>query len=223
MKRVFLIAIVALLCNVSVAVPPKTKASEAPPAPSNETLEQQLKDIGALLPKDLMQDIAQKHLKTDEEFKAAIKYMQGEEWVKLVETVRNKSEWIALKKFLKDSGIDMDVIINCVESFVINLNITLEPKEPPPKKSLKAFIIDVEQNIPTVKILAALHEKMTKGNAFQKLFERLSSQESRALVEKVIELPEVKRMMHILADMDVNLYDMFSLMYTFFGWGDFKH
>ncbi|KAJ8980932.1 hypothetical protein NQ317_000942 [Molorchus minor] len=191
-------------------------------APASESLEDELKDIMQLLPKDFIKNIASEHLKTDEGFKAAIKYMQSEEWINLIEAVKHKPEWIALKNYLKLSGLDLEVMIHYLEMFAQNTTITLDPNSPPQKKSFKSFIVDVEQNFPTVKFITAVKEKMATGT-LQQLFDRLSSAESRKLLEAVIALPEVKKIMEIMMDMDVNLYDLLSLLYTLFGWGEFKH
>ncbi|KAJ8952471.1 hypothetical protein NQ314_007549 [Rhamnusium bicolor] len=216
MNQFMLFAVIAMLLSLGQGAPPISTRETT----SIESFKTHFNDIMALISKEEIQNITYEHLKTDEEFKAAIQYMQSKEWLDLIETIRGKSEWIALKKFLKDTSIDVDVGIKCIERLFENVTLHLEPQIPPPKKSLKLFLIDVEQSLPSMKILNYLQEQVTKGVNFNVLFDRLSSDESRQLVQSVLALPEIKRVLKELADMGVNLLDVLSLMYMHFGWGE---
>lgn len=181
-----------------------------------------IKDILSIIPKDLIRNITEEHLKTDGGFKSAVKFMQSDDWNDRVEIIREKPEWIALKKYMKGFGIDMDKFIKCIDGFLQNVTVKLDPEHPTPKKSVKAFLIDVEQKIPTMKILTAIHEKMIKNEELQKLFEKISSTDTHKMIDNVLSLPEIKSMLLDLADMDLNILDMLSLMYSFMGWGELK-
>ncbi|KAJ8939744.1 hypothetical protein NQ314_011030 [Rhamnusium bicolor] len=218
MNLLRLIAAMALLFNLCQSAP----STPVPKAVPTDFLANEFKNLKSLIPKERVRNITYEHLETDQNFKAAIKYMQSEEWKDLIEAIRDKPEWIALKKYLREFGIDLELIINYAEAFVANITVTLEPQDPPPKKNLSLFIIDVEQSLPIIAIVSFLHEKLINNPSVQELFEKLSNNESRQMIENVIALPEVKCLIKEFEYMGVNFLDMFSLMYTFFGWGEFK-
>lgn len=196
-------------------------------APTDATTESfpiadHFQEILSIIPKDLIKNITYEHLNTDEEFKSAVKFMQTDEWINRVEIIREKPEWIALKKYMKGFGINMDKFIKCAEGFLQNVTVKLDPEHPPPKKSVKAFLIDVEKNLPTVKILTAVHEKMIQNSELQQLFEKMSSSDTHKIVDNVLTLSEIRSMLKDLADMDMNITDVLSLVYAFLGWGELK-
>nr|XP_023013752.1 uncharacterized protein LOC111503631 [Leptinotarsa decemlineata] len=182
-------------------------------------ISEEFKDILALIPRDQITKLAEEHLETDESFKAAVEYMQSDEWILLVETVKSKPEWKAFKTFTKQFGVDIDTLIHCSEGFILNANVTVSDNA---TRSLIPFIKDMQKAIPLTKIIGAFHEKMMKSKAFQEFFEKISSEESKKIVEDVINVPEIGLMMKEWDKMGLNLYELVSLMYTFLGWGEFN-
>lgn len=178
-------------------------------------------DVLNLIPRDKITEIAESHLKDDQGFMAAIKYMQGDEWKNLVETVKSKSEWIKFKLFLKEFGLDLDVLIRCVDKFLANAHVDLQTRDPEPKRNLTAFIIEVEQNIPVLEIAGALQVKMKKPG-FGELYMKMSSDESKKLVQDVLTVEEVKLMMKKLEEMGMNIHDLLRFMFIFLGWNDIQ-
>lgn len=214
MISILLIASVAAFNLVHGA--PATSTTESFP------VDDHIRDILSIIPKDLIRNITNEHLKTDEEFKAAVKFVQTDEWKNRVKIIREKPEWIALKKYMKGFGINIDKFIKCVDGFLQNVTVNLSPEHPTSKKSVRAFLIDVEKNLPTLKILNAIHEKMIKNEDLQKLFEKMSSTDTHKMVDNVLSLQEIRDMLKDLADMDLNILDILSLMYAFMGWGELK-
>ncbi|KAJ8922120.1 hypothetical protein NQ315_004054 [Exocentrus adspersus] len=186
------------------------------------TVPDYLKDIISVIPKDLIKNITDQHLKTDEGFRSAVKYMQTDEWKKRIQVIKEKPEWVALKKYLKGLGINVDIFIKLVEGYIQNVNVTLDPGKPASKKTVKAFLLDVEQNLPTLRILTAIHENMVKDAKLQDLFEKISADETRKMVDKVLELPEIKKMVKDLSDMDLNFAEALVSVYALMGWGQPK-
>ncbi|KAG5897361.1 hypothetical protein JTB14_030243 [Gonioctena quinquepunctata] len=171
------------------------------------------------IPHEKITQIAEKHLKTDPGFIAAIKYMQGGAWKKLVENIRVNKAWIAFKDHMTHYGFDVDTIIHCSDTFIKNANITRDSNAP---KSLNSFMEDVEESIPVADIISYLHQKMRKNVTLQELFDKISSKESNKIVQGALNIPEVQQMMKELNSMDLNLYEFLSFVYSFLGWGEFK-
>ncbi|CAH1113168.1 unnamed protein product [Psylliodes chrysocephalus] len=196
---------------------PDTKAPEV----DVELLKTDLLDILNMIPRDKITAIAMKHLKDDDGFKQAVKYMTEPEWVKLVEDVKAKPEWVALKNHFSSFGLPIDTLINCLDSFVQNITIgPIEDKNA--KRNLTKFIEEVEGVIPVTEILVKFNEKMQKNPNMQVLLQKLAEPESKNILENALKLPEVRKMLDELKEMGMNLYDFLSLLYIFLGWGELK-
>ncbi|XP_023311091.1 uncharacterized protein LOC111691874 [Anoplophora glabripennis] len=188
----------------------------------NFAIADHFQEIISVIPKDLIKNITYEHLKTDEAFKSAVQFMQTDEWNNRVKIIREKPEWIALKKYMTGFGIHIDKFIKCADGFLQNVTVKLDPMHPPSKKSVRAFLTDIERNLPIAKILSIIHEKMVKNSELQQLFEKMSSDDTRKMIDNVLALSEIRSMLKDLAEMDMDITEMLSLIYAFLGWGELK-
>ncbi|XP_050518788.1 uncharacterized protein LOC126892916 [Diabrotica virgifera virgifera] len=176
-------------------------------------------DIVKEIPREKVTEIAKDHLQNDEGFKSAIKYMKSAEWKKLIETIKVKPEWVNLKAFMTSFGVPIDTIIKCAEKFVQNVTITDVPEDTP--RNLTSFIRDVEKVIQPAAILIKI-TKLQKNPQMAGLIQQIKTPETKAKFDEVLHIPEIQTVLDELKKMGLCLYNLISLMYYFFGWGEFK-
>lgn len=178
------------------------------------TLEEDFKDFLALIPETQIRDIAKKYLATDLEFQAAVTYLQGEEFSKLVKDVRKMEAVKEFEKYLMDAGIDIEAVLKYLHDLITDVQPTIEAQP----RSLKGFLEEVKKTIPTGKMIKLLMDKMKNSSAFQEFFKKVSSEETHQLVEEVRALPEVKRLTTKLTELGIEVERYVKILYAIFGW-----
>ncbi|KRT85584.1 hypothetical protein AMK59_2688 [Oryctes borbonicus] len=187
-------------------------------APSiNDTgVSNDIADFLEIVPVEKIKKIAVKHLHDDPEFQAAIQYIKGPEFSAMLLELVQQPEVIALKAFLKDAGIDLDIYSAGLCSFLEGVNIQTDNKE----RSLKKFIEDVRQVIPTAKLIQTFDNKMSTSPTFREFYGKISSEEAHQLITKVRALPVFKRIVSEFKVMGIDLDYIFNIAYAVFGWSD---
>lgn len=209
--------ILFLVVPLSWSLPATTTARNVPETELGKT---DLGGILALLPRDKIKDIANKHLKSDEGFKAGIAYMKSKEWIDLVETIKAKPAWITFKNYIKNNtGFVIEIIQNCTRGFIDKATVSETLKYG--NRTFKSFLEDVDQVIPTTKLMDAFLKRRNDKD-FEKIIKKLSDKKFKKIVEDVLALPEVKKAVKELDKMGFEITEIFGLTYYFLGWGTFK-
>ncbi|CAH0547511.1 unnamed protein product [Brassicogethes aeneus] len=180
------------------------------------SLEDEIKEVMELLPKENISEVVVSHLKTDPGFQAAIKYFKSDEWKKMEDAVKDNADWVKLKAFIKTIGIDIDDILKCINKNLDKAEVPNVAKDV--KKDLRSFLIDLEKNVPTLKIFGALNQKMIGNPKFREALEKLSSPEIKTLFDKARDIKEVKEMVKILEEMGVKINSVIDVLYSLLGW-----
>ncbi|XP_050518790.1 uncharacterized protein LOC126892917 [Diabrotica virgifera virgifera] len=184
------------------------------------SLQRSVFDILKEIPKEKITEIAKDHLQNDDGFKSAIKYMKSAEWRKLIETIKVTTKWVNLKGYITSFGVPIDRLIKCAESFVQNVTITDVPENTP--RNLTSFLRDVEKVIRPADILIKITQ-LQKNPQIAQLMQQLKSPETKAKFDEALHIPEIRTVLDELKKMGLSLlYDLISVMYYFFGWGQFK-
>ena len=176
-------------------------------------------DLKDFLPVKEIQELKTRHLQNDPSFQATVTYFKSPEWIAMVEDVRNNPDWIEYKNFLKEAGLDFDVMIKQLNVCVNDTDVTgfkIEGVQP----SLASFIQDVKATygIQILKGLQEYLEKSGQNEANKKLREKLSSPTSRDLLEKALAQPALQKIMMKLKEIGVDIDYFLQMIYGFSGW-----
>nr|CAI5864928.1 unnamed protein product [Callosobruchus analis] len=174
----------------------------------------ELSEVIHLIPSDKITEIANSHLAHDEGFKAAIRYMQQPEWRALVDSIRVNPKWIAFKERVSKIGLDIDQLIKRTLTFIENANVG--DVDPNTKRSLASFVKDVDEILPIGQILVTFGKNKNLQNLIQHI---MQTDESRAIVVDALNVPEVRKYIQELSEMEVDANGIFS--FTALGWGKF--
>ncbi|XP_019865991.2 uncharacterized protein LOC109595132 [Aethina tumida] len=209
-------AIYLLVTAISCAIAgPTKKISSTGSPPSN--VKDDMKNVIAMIPKERFFELANKHLKYDVGFQAAIKYFNSLEWQRISDIIRKNPDWQKFKQFLTNLGIDINKYLKCLEAFLEQAEVPQDVPEDA-QRDLKPFLADLEESLPVAKILAKINERIMNNPQFHVMYDELSSPESRALVENVRAIPEFVQMIASLNDMGIQVDDIISAFYVFLGW-----
>lgn len=178
------------------------------------SLKEDFEDIAALIPTAELKEVAAKY-KTCTEVQKVVKYLQGSEWQKLVNDVRNKEEVIEFKKYLVEAGLNPDRLIQAIHDIIANAGHSGATDD---SCTMKQFLDAMKEKIPYVKLMSKIVEKKLSSKDFQEFFNKVSSDKSRELVESVRGLDEVQRLAKALKDMGVDIDHVINLIYGLLGW-----
>ncbi|KAI4471230.1 hypothetical protein MML48_1g07599 [Holotrichia oblita] len=182
------------------------------------TLEEDLQDIIAVLPIAEIRAIVQRYIATDPEVQEIVAYLQGDEWAALVAEVAQNPTWIEFKEYLLSEGIDIDAIVQYIHDLIGGLRSPRMPHHHRTTRSLRDMIDEIRAIIPLDDLLVVLNDKFQNSAEFQRLFEVLSSDDARVLVEEVLALPEAQRLAQELRDMGINVDGALELIFGILGW-----
>nr|CAI5864927.1 unnamed protein product [Callosobruchus analis] len=177
----------------------------------------ELSEVIHLIPRENITEIANSHLAHDEGFKAAIRYMQQPEWRALVDSIRVNPKWIAFKERVSKFGLDIDLLISCTKTFIENANVG--DVDPNTKRSLASFVKDVEEVIPVGQMMVTFGKSKNLQNLMQHV---MQNDESKAIVVDALNVPEVRKYIQELSEMELDAKGMFSFLFAALGWGKFE-
>lgn len=199
-----------ILLSGSVYSNPSSNSTEAP-------IQFEFAQLFSLLPVDDLKAIAKSHATNDTGFRAAIKYLQSSEWSNLLSSIKQKPEWKSFQTYLNNSGINIESAIKYVIKFLNDTEIQGNVSKTD-AKNLKPFLIDIQQALPTNKIIAFINQKFILNSGYKALYEKLANEEFHKIVDNMAALPEVQRLVKTLMEMGLNLNELFSFAYTLLGW-----
>ncbi|KAK9679672.1 Insect allergen related repeat, nitrile-specifier detoxification [Popillia japonica] len=162
--------------------------------------------------------IIQRYIATDPEVQEVVAYLQGDEWAALVADVAQNPTWIEFKEYLLSEGIDLDAIIQYIHDLIGGLRSARMPTHKRTARSLRDMVDEIIAIIPVNDLLNVLNDKLQNSADFQRLFEVLSSDEARGLVEEVLALPEAQRIAQELRDLGINVDVALEFIFGILGW-----
>ncbi|CAH1175586.1 unnamed protein product [Phaedon cochleariae] len=211
-----------ILCSAQYTISvPTSKTTRTTSAPlTTSILENEfLSKVMHAIPHEKITEIANAHLKSDENFQAAVKYLQNETFLDLMETIEKKPEWTAFRNIVKeDTGLDISSVFKCVVNFLRSVKVDGTGTA---ERSFKPFIMDVFKEIPFPNIMAELNSK-ENASKFEELYNKMSSAHTKKIVANLIHLPEVKKFLDSINDMDLKVYDLLAFIFGFLKWGEIQ-
>lgn len=128
-----------------------------------------------VFPLKKIEEVQQEHLQKDEGFKAAVLYLQSEEWKKLVNSVLRSPqflnfanmtqkvicyifqyEWVKYWMLLLQYKLNITQTVECLKNHITSLKITGKVEAKP---NLEPFIMDVHKAVPLVDLIKVLSTK----------------------------------------------------------------
>lgn len=182
-----------------------------------KSLQSDFDEFLALIPLEDIKAICDKYLANDPEVQEVVEYLQGEEWAGLVEAVAEKEQYQKLKQYLRDAGIDIDSIIQKIHDLLQGAHPSskVQPKK---ARTLRDMLDEIKEIIPIPDLIALLNDKLQNSQDFIDFYQKVSSEETKALVDEVRNLDEVQRLAAVLKEKGIDLTPVMELIYGFFGW-----
>ena len=104
--------------------------------------------------------------------------------------------------------------------FTIKSIIDVTPGVGPDETStLRPFLDETEAVIPVDDILLVLTEKSLHSPYFQDFYTTISSKDIKALLDEVLQMPEVVDIKRKLTKQEVDVTGVLNAIYEFLGWG----
>lgn len=181
-------------------------------APTTKNLQSDFQEFADLIPVEKLKAIVQKY-QHDEEYQYVVHYLKSYEWTALREEISSKPGAQVIKMYLLEHGIDIGAIFQ-------DLMDTLTGMKPQRRvrRGLNDFVQEIKEAVSIEDIEALLGEKLHSSKDFQEFFGLLSSEPSRKFVEEIRVMPEVKRVVEQLLNMDVDVRSLQDYIYNLFGW-----
>ncbi|GJQ70942.1 hypothetical protein Trydic_g858 [Trypoxylus dichotomus] len=198
----FALVVFALVAIAAAAVPPRS-------------LEDDLQDIGAVIPLDKLRAIVRKYLDTDPEVQEVVAYLQGSEWAALVAEVAANPTWVAFKEYLAEAGLDIEAIIQAIHDLITGAGTSAKSAT---ARGIKEMVDEIREAFPTDAVLAVINEKLSSSPEFQELFEKISSETAHAFVDEIRTIPEVQRLAQELRDRGLDIDGAIDIIYGLLGW-----
>lgn len=176
-------------------------------------LSDDLIEFGNLFPVDEMGTLIQQHIDTDPETQEVLAYLKSEAFHLLLDEIAANPIWIDLKQYLLANGVDVEVALQNLHDLIENAGPST-----PGTKGFSDLIDGLVALIPTDSLIIFLNDKLTNSPDFIAFWEKLTSAETKQLVEEVRALPEFVRIEGRLLEMGVDLQSYLDVLYLFLGW-----
>lgn len=181
-------------------------------------IELAMKEIMDLVPKEKIMKIAEEHMETDPDFRAAVAYMKSPQWTNLIDTIRTKPQWVEFREYVRNvMGFDVEIFSKCTREFLRNIPETAAPITNA-KRGFRFFMADVEKVIPVNKIIEVFYKRIVNTGRFKEATQKMSSDEFKTILTNLFAVPEFQQVACILQDMDINVREMFAMLQAFLGW-----
>ncbi|KAJ3660835.1 hypothetical protein Zmor_005266 [Zophobas morio] len=173
-------------------------------------------EIVALLPLDDILAILDEHVASDPAVAAVITYLQSDAWNGLVDEVLAKPTAVEFIDYLNNAGIPVDMLISAIKGIIDGAVPGVDPDE---TASLRPFLDEVIAIIPLDDLLALVNDKLQNSPDFQDLYTTIASEDGKALVDEVLQMPEAVHIQELLTAQEVDVAGVLAAVYEFFGWG----
>ncbi|XP_044755263.1 uncharacterized protein LOC123314195 [Coccinella septempunctata] len=190
---------------------------------SNTSLKEDFEDFKRLIPWEKLRNISDEHLANDKEFGEVVTYFQGPEFARIVNAIKIRPEYIELKTYLEDAGIDIEGIIKFLSDLIMSAKpgckTKVENAETRKIRSFRTYLDEIEGAIPVGKLLAVFNDKMEHSEEFKKFIKKISEPKVKKMVEDIRELKESRELFEKLQGLGVRVRETFIIIYAFLGWG----
>lgn len=177
-------------------------------------LEADLLDFVELIPSEDIKILMDKHLRNDNEFQAAIQYLQSDEFENLITNLDGTDQAQEVKKYLLNAGIDVDFVFAVFDELLSDITIKTHHN----KKSVKKFLEEVRTLIPYGELLKLYEEKIKNSTYFQEFVDKLTSERFHKLIEDLLATSETQQALDGLESIEVDIRNHIKAIYAFIGW-----
>ncbi|CAG9768202.1 unnamed protein product [Ceutorhynchus assimilis] len=200
--------------DMTAVSPKEMTAKPKPSGPFHELLE--------LLPLKEIDEIVHVHLQNDTGFRAAVKVLKSDAWLKLIEKVVATPEF---KNFSNVAGkyFNITQASSCIIEFIKSLNTT-EPLDkkvpadtPEPEPNLESFVTEIQKILPFGKF-AKLLSADNPDSEFKKIREELATEENRQIALALHNAPDMVELRKSLKMMHFDIEPYISLIYSVLEW-----
>ncbi|XP_023289669.1 uncharacterized protein LOC105699026 [Orussus abietinus] len=187
---------------------------------TSRSLEDDFLDFIALIPQDKVIEIVHDYAANDAEFQATIKYLQSEEFKKLILAVDALPEYIDFLNYLHFAGIDVYTGINQIHEI-----LGLEGLKPPSGRKIQPRITggltglleDIKNVLPIQEIRALYQEKLKTSKAFAEFIKVIESPEFQKIVDALEANPEFQHIILTAEQHGIDVQAVADFLNTVFG------
>lgn len=167
------------------------------------------KEIMDLVPQDQIKRIAEEHLRSDEEFRAAIAYMKSNNWTEKINTLHVTTEWLQFINYLEEIfGYEVEHFLEGFLKFLVNATVTVDPRNTA-GNALNSFMEDVEMAIPINKMLKIFYKKIVNTGIYKETLEKMRSEKFKEILSNLLSVSEVKEILDKLDNMGLVVRNLF--------------
>ncbi|XP_055382044.1 uncharacterized protein LOC129612465 [Condylostylus longicornis] len=216
MKLIF-VALTALLCGANAY--PSIFDGPQCQAPSGGLMPT-IKEVIALVPLDKVVEIYMVAISNDKEVQEVMEFVQSDDFIKIVTAVNKHSNFHKLMKYACDElYLDAYYYLNIAHEYLGWPAIerpTFTSKFA--RSGFLGMLEDILEVIPTEKIVALMKEKVKSDEYVKKAVEMMSSNDFKALVKTVTDMPEYQFLEGELRKMGAPVEKIIEFLQKFFGW-----
>lgn len=179
------------------------------------TLQDDFQDFLNVIPVAHIRRIASKQLESDEAFRSAVAYLQGDEWKQIVSNAHKQNEVQKLLSFVSEAGLDLQVVFAALGNLLSGEEIHITGDVAPDMTYFlrKAYVV-----VPWRYLRVLWSDKQSSSEAFRRFFNLVSSDKAYYLVEGARTVDEVKIIESRLLEMGLNVRFIMDKMYSLLGW-----
>lgn len=217
-KMALFVVLVAIL-GLAMAGPilPKPDVFKPSEIRSSRVLNDDLNQILALIPIDSIKTLLNVGLSNDGALVTVVNYLQGQSWRDLVTSIGEYSEVQELIEYLTVKDVPIRDLIASIRAYIDRAVPTIPADA---NGTLRPLIDAIKSLIPSEEIKILLNDLLQTSSDLQELYQRLSSDKSRGVVERVRALDEVIYLSAQLEGLDVDVDGIWERLYELLGWSD---
>lgn len=175
-----------------------------------------LEDMKTMFHNQKYEEVAKAHLQNDNEFKAAVKYLQSKEFDEILMPVVNRSEWKLIQKLLDPFKINITAGFTCFTNNIKKLKVEGEIPAGT-KKNLSKYLVDIGWDNLSFALLKNLNIYSNIAE-FQTVYNNFATQENFIMINNFKNLPEMKKLLAVLKELGIETEKLFTSLYIFLGW-----
>ncbi|XP_018327257.1 protein G12-like [Agrilus planipennis] len=166
---------------------------------SSRSLDNDLREIYNLIPKQKYLEMAKRYLRDDPDFANAVAFLQGDEWNELIKSLLAQEEIQQLIQFLEESNLPVKKYMLRIKEKLDKADTSKADRKS--KGTFKRFLKEAIPLFPYEDLVAAIKKKIASSPEFRQLYTKLSSNEAGLLVERVVRLPETSKLLAYIAEL----------------------
>jgi len=183
-------------------------------------LDDDMKELGALLPKTKIIAIAAKHMIFDSQFRNFKKFLGSAEFAAAWEKMLINKDFKAVVEYGQKSGFDMIGVLNKVAKFLklkeYPTNISI--RDVIMSRTVSSFVDEVVNALPKSQMSSVMKNKMTTSPEFKKLHDTVISQNFDNLVQKAINSPDLAEEKKLFESKGLDFNKLFNVCRGIVSW-----